>query len=269
MAELCEAFGVCRSSYYARCERARRVPDRRREALKVEVRALHAASRGSAGARTISAQLKAQGKPVGRYQAASLMAEAGLVSTQPRAHRYPRAGAQAPQIPNHLGRRFTVERPNEVWCGDITYLWVGSCWAYLAVVLDLHGRRVVGWALSTSPDATLVLRALDLAYEARGRPSGVLFHSDQGCQYASGAYRARLWRYGMRQSMSRRGNCWDNAPMERFFRSLKTEWVPATGYVSLAQAQADFLRYLAHYNRVRPHSANGYLTPVAWEAKAA
>ena len=269
MTELCEAFGVCRSSYYAQCERARRPPDMRREGLKVQVKALHATSRGAAGARTISALLKAQGEAVGRYKAGRLMAEAGVVSTQPRANRHPRTDAPASQTPNHLARRFTVEAPNEVWCGDITYLWMGSGWAYLAVVLDLFGRRVVGWALSASPDAVLVIRALDLAYEARGRPSGVMFHSDQGCQYASDAYRRRLWRYGMHQSMSRRGNCWDNAPMERFFRSLKTEWVPATGYVSLAQAQADVLGYLGYYNQVRPHSTNGYLAPVVYEAKVA
>jgi putative transposase len=130
-------------------------------------------------------------------------------------------------------------------------------------VPDLYARRVVGWAMSRSADTELVLRALALAYESRGRPGHVLFHSDQGCQYTSVKFRHQLWQYRMRQSMSRRGNCWDNAPMERFFRSLKTEWVPKIGYPNPEIAHSDLLRYLTHYyNRARPHSFNGYKTPL-------
>ena len=132
--------------------------------------------------------------------------------------------------------------------------------------MDLYRRRVVGWALSNRPDAELVAKALDMAYEQRGRPSGLLFHSDQGSQYASRVFRQRLWRYRITQSMSRRGNCWDNAPMERLFRSLKTEWVPATGYPSMTEAQKDISDYLMnYYNRQRPHHYNGGLPPVQAE----
>ena len=132
-------------------------------------------------------------------------------------------------IPNILSREFDVPAPNQVWCGDITYIWAQGKWHYLAVVLDLCARRVVGWALSEKPDADLVVKALDMAYEQRGRPQGLMFHSDQGSQYASRLFRQRLWRYRIRQSMSPRGNCWDNAPMERVFRSFKTEWIPTLG----------------------------------------
>ncbi|HCG8519003.1 TPA: IS3 family transposase, partial [Vibrio parahaemolyticus] len=142
-------------------------------------------------------------------------------------------------IPNLLKREFSVVAPNRVWCGDITYIWSGSKWSYLAVVLDLFSRRVVGWSLSDKPDAKLASKALDMAWEQRGRPQNVMFHSDQGCQYSSRKFRQKLWRYRITQSMSRRGNCWDNAPMERLFRSLKTEWVPATGYLTQTQAKKD------------------------------
>ena len=144
-----------------------------------------------------------------------------------------------------------------------TCIWVGSKWRYLAVVLDLFSRRVVGWSLSDKPDAELASKALDMAWEQRGRPMNVMFHSDQGCQYSSRKFRQRLWLYRITQSMSRRGNCWDNAPMERLFRSLKTEWVPATGYLTQDQAKKDISYYLMdYYNRRRPHQANDGLSPV-------
>lgn len=193
------------------------------------------------------------------------MAEAGLASKQP-GPRYKKTGSERCITPNYLNREFNVRAPNQVWCGDVTYIWAGTGWIYLAVVLDLYARRVVGWALSQSPDSELTRQALALAYEARGRPKGVMFHSDQGSHYTSLSYRQLLWQYQIKQSMSRRGNCWDNAPMERFFRSLKAEWVPRTGYPSPAQAQADVLRYVNyHYNQIRPHSTNAYQTPVMKE----
>ncbi|GEM_PF-2530044 len=146
--------------------------------------------------------------------------------------------------------------------GDITYLWSGKRWAYLAVVMDLFARKPVGWALSLSPDSALVKKALTLAFESRGKPKGVMFHSDQGCQYTSLSFRQQLWRYQMTQSMSRRGNCWDNSPMERFFRSLKTEWVPEAGYPSAEEAKQAITDYIiGYYSQVRPHTHNGGLAP--------
>ena len=136
------------------------------------------------------------------------------------------------------------------------------------MVLDLFARRAVGWAFSLRPDAVLVVQALEMAYEQRGRPMALLFHSDQGSQYASRKFRQRLWRYRIRQSMSRRGNCWDNSPMERLFRSVKTEWVPSAGYVTAQEAQRDISHYLMHrYNWIRPHQFNQGLPPAVAEEK--
>ena len=142
----------------------------------------------------------------------------------------------------------------------------GGRWYYLAVVLDLYRRRVVGWALSSKADAELAVRALEMAYEQRARPEGILFHSDQGSQYASRLFRQRLWRYRMVQSMSRRGNCWDNAPMERLFRSLKMEWVPTLGYENETVAKKDLGFYLMdYYNWMRPHAFNDGIPPAKAE----
>jgi len=171
--------------------------------------------------------MQEEGEQIGRFKVRRLMRELELVSKQPGSHAYKKATVERPDIPNILNREFVVEAPNQVWCGDITYIWAQGKWHYLAVVMDLYARRVVGWALSEKPDADLVIKALDVAYEQRGKPQGLLFQSDQGSQYGSRNFRQRLWRYRMRQSMSRRGNCWDNAPMERVFRSLKTECVAA------------------------------------------
>lgn len=190
-----------------------------------EVRRLFKDSRGSAGSRALMSMMRELGHHIGRFKVRSLMKEAGLVSKQPGSHVYKTAKSERPDIPNLLAREFDVQQPDQVWCGDITYIWTGGCWHYLAVVLDLHSRRVIGWSMSDKPDADLTVNALDMAYQQRGCPSDVLFHSDQGSQYASRKFRQRLWRYRITQSMSRRGNCWDNAPMERLFRSLKTEWV--------------------------------------------
>ena len=137
------------------------------------------------------------------------MKEAGLVSTQRRKHRYRVAKEQSAIAANELGRRFNVSRPNQVWCGDVTYIWAGGRWIYLAAVMDLYARRIVGWAISNRPDSQLTGRALRVAYEARGMPQQLMFHSDQGCHYTSLEFRQLLWRYRIRQSMSGRGNCWD------------------------------------------------------------
>ncbi len=196
------------------------------------------------------------------------MREMNLVSKQPGSHAYKKPTVERPDIPNVLDRGLTVASPNKVWCGDITYVWAGGRWHYLAAVIDLCARRVVGWAFSPNPDADLVIKALDMAYEQRGRPQNVLLHSDQGSQYGSRSFRQRLWRYRFTQSMSRRSNCHDNAPMERLFRSLKTEWIPTVGYMSASLAQQDIGRFLMErYNWRRPHQFNKGLAPAVAEEK--
>ncbi|MCD5997572.1 IS3 family transposase [Pseudomonas sp. CDFA 602] len=264
---LCKVFEVPRSCYYAQRLR-RRTPDVERLRLRSRVSELFTQSRSAAGSRSILSLMRDDGEQLGRFKVRSLMRELDLVSKQPGSHAYKRATVERLDIPNILNREFDVPAPNQVWCGDITYIWAQGKWHYLAVVLDLCTRRVVGWALSEKPDADLVIKALDMAYEQRGRPQGLLFHSDQGSQYASRLFRQRLWRYRMRQSMSRRGNCWDNAPMERVFRSLKTEWIPTTGYRTAQEAQRDISHFLMHrYNWVRPHQFNGGLAPARAEEK--
>ncbi|MDD1017361.1 IS3 family transposase [Pseudomonas rubra] len=264
---LCEVFEVTRSSYYAHRHR-RRTPDVERLRLRSRVNELFTRGRSAPGSRSIKAMMQEEGEQIGRFKVRSLMRELALVSKQPGSHAYKKATVERPDIPNILNRAFDVKAPNQVWCGDITYVWAQGKWHYLAVVLDLYARRVVGWALSEKPDADLVVKALDVAYEQRGKPQGLLFHSDQGSQYGSRQFRQRLWRYRMRQSMSRRGNCWDNAPMERVFRSLKSEWIPTTGYLTGQQAQRDISRYLMnHYNWIRPHQFNDGLAPAKAEEK--
>lgn len=254
-------FNVSRSSYQYRRQRKGYV-DVERERLKEMAIKIHSASRGAAGARSIAGELSRQGESIGRYKAASLMKEANIVSKQPRTHRYKVAKNESNIAPNLLQREFAVDKPNQVWCGDVTYIWSGKQWMYLAVVMDLFARKIVGWACSDSPDTNLTCAALRMAFESRGKPKDVMFHSDQGCHYTSLQYRQILWRYQIKQSMSRRGNCWDNAPMERFFRSFKYEWMPENCYQTFEEAERDTLKYIhEYYNSVRGHSYNNYLSP--------
>ncbi len=258
---LCEAFGIHTSTFNYRRAAARRI-DPVIVKINAMVRSAHTLSNGSAGARTIAHMVSQQGVPLTRYRATGFMRRLDLVSSQPPTHRYTKAVQPHSTIPNTLNRQFNVGAPDQVWCGDVTYIWTGNCWSYLAVVLDLFARKPVGWALSDSPDSELTSKALTMAYESRGKPKGVLFHSDQGCHYTSLKFRQRVWRYRMKQSMSRRGNCWDNAPMERFFRSLKTEWIPELGYPSFSDAKRSITKYITgFYSEHRPHQHNGGLPP--------
>ena len=226
------------------------------------VKSIHAESNGSAGSRTISTIATERGLQLSRYRVRKLMAEQGLSSCQLPKHTYKKSGGEHVTIRNNLERNFNPSKPNEVWCGDVTYIWTGKCWAYLAVVLDLYARKPVGWAISSSPNTALTAKALQIAFESRGQPKGLIFHSDQGCHYTSMSYRQLLWRYQIKQSMSRRGNCWDNSPMERFFRSLKTEWVPNIGYQTFEQAKSSIWNYIiGYYSQVRPHRHNHGMSP--------
>ena len=214
--QLCQLFDIHRSSY--RAWRARPNHLKPQEiTLRERVKQAHQLSNGSAGARTVATLVTATGMPLSRYRAARRMKLLGLVSNQQPKHHYKKARQEHISIPNLLDRQFDVDTPNQVWAGDITYVWTGKRWAYLAVVLDLFARKPVGWALSLSPDTVLTKKALTMAYESRGEPKGVMFHSDQGTQYTSLSFRQHLWRYQMVQSMSRRGNCWDNSPHGTFF----------------------------------------------------
>ncbi|WP_201797236.1 IS3 family transposase, partial [Escherichia coli] len=258
---LCSALEIHRSSYrYWRKRRDTVNPARVR--LCSEIRRAWNQSRGSAGARTLAEMLTQNGVPMSRYRAGRLMKYLNLSSCQPGKHQYKNARQEHTSLPNLLERQFAVPEPDRVWCGDITYLWAGNRWCYLAVVMDLFARRVIGWSLSAHADTALISSALRMTYETRGQPRDVVFHSDQGSQYTGLKYQQLLWRCRINQSVSRRGNCWDNSPMERFFRSLKAEWVPTNGYAGKDEARQQINDYiLNYYNSVRPHHYNGGLTP--------
>jgi len=259
--QLCNVFQLYRSSYRYWLENSTKQSPKQLKA-EVDVRSIFNESQGSAGARTVSNITLARGEPISRYRVSKIMKKLKLHSCQVRKHAYKRGGSERVAIPNHLQRQFLVEKPDLFWCGDVTYIWTGNRWAYLAVVMDLYARKIIGWAMSHSPDSNLTCKALKMAYEARQHPTGVMFHSDQGCHYTSKKFRRLLWKCQIKQSMSRRGNCWDNAPMERFFRSYKTEWMPTAGYGTFLAMQHSITNYIIkYYNNVRPHRFNGGVTP--------
>lgn len=266
VAAVCRAVGVARSSYYAWKASRVRVHRERQGALR-EVCAIHAQYAQTCGSRRMSQELRRRGHSVGRHRARSLMREAGVQARVVRTHQYPKAGGAAALAPNLLERAFDVGVPDRVWAGDVTYVWTQEGWLYLAVVMDLFSRRVVGWACSASPDTNLVIRALRLALDTRRPASGLMFHSDQGCQYTSHVFRYFLSQNRITQSMSRRGNCWDNAVVERFFRSLKTERIRQRPYKDYIAAKTDVIDYiLTFYNQQRLHSAAGNMPPAEYEA---
>lgn len=269
---VCQAFGVLRSSFY-QYKRARLKINPFRIKLKAQIKRLFRLSRGSLGSRGIRNLLINEGTKVGRYLIRRLMKQSNLVSKQPKAKPYAQYQAEHLEVPNKLARAFKPDRPNQIWTGDITYIWTGKSWCYLAVVLDLYARKVVGWSFAAQADKQLVCKALEHAWLSRGRPKGLLFHSDQGVQYKSHQYRQKLCDYGIEQSMSlhlaqRCCSCWDNAPTERLFRSLKYEWIPKSGYQSEYEAKLDIAEFLmGYFNQIRPHQYNSGLSPSATENK--
>jgi len=260
-------FNVHRSSFKYWKQRSKQPVCAQKAKVIAKVKELFRESEGSAGARSIAQMATSQGVPLSRFRASRLMKKFGLISCQIPGHTYKKTGDVHVEIPNYLDRQFNVEAPNRVWSGDVTYIWSGNRWAYLAVVIDLFARKPVGWAMSLSPDSGLTANALQMVYESRGRPKGVMFHSDQGSHYTSRKFRQTLWKYQIKQSLSRRGNCWDNAPTERFFRSLKVEWTPTYGYLSFTQAKHHIVKYLiGYYSQLRPHQHNGGKSPNQAEA---
>ena len=260
---MCEVLGVSRGGYYAwasRTESARAADDR---ALAAEIRAAHEASRGRYGSPRVHAELSTRGRRIGRKRVARLMRGMGLAARRRRRFRRTTDSRHAfPIAPNLLERNFKAEAPDRIWLADLTYIRTAQGWLYLAVVLDLYTRRVVGWAMADHLGHELALAALDMAI-LRQRPApGLLHHADRGVQYAAHGYRARLRRHGMLCSMSRKGDCWDNAPMESFFATLKGELVDQASYETRDEARTDLFHYIeGFYNRRRLHSALGYLTP--------
>lgn len=235
--------------------------------LLSEVRQIHSETRGSYGSRRTAERLRILGHPVGRYRAGSLMKKAGLSVKHRKKFRITTDSKHnLPVAPNLLDRNFQVEQPDTVWCGDITYLWTMEGWLYLAVIIDLYSRKVVGWAMNSRMKASLVAEALSMAYWRRKPGKGLIHHSDRGSQYASADYQGLMDTYGIICSMSRKGNCWDNAVAESFFHSLKTEWTSGMLYRNRSEARSDVIHYIEmFYNSHRLHSYLKYKNPNDFE----
>jgi putative transposase len=265
---LCRALDVSPSGYYAAQQRPPSARTQRDTALLRRLHVLHADSRRTYGRPRLRRALRQAGFHVGDRRVRRLMRAGGLVARGRRRYRVTTDSRHdAPVAPNHLARAFTVTRPNRVWAGDITALWTTEGWLYLAVLLDLASRRVVGWAADATMDTELSLAALRQALTRRRIRRGLLHHSDRGVQYASARYQALLRQHGMRVSMSRKGNCWDNSVVESFFRTLKTELHPMT-WPTRAEARRAIVDYIeCFYNRQRLHSTLDYRTPAAFEAR--
>jgi len=231
------------------------------------MKALFAASRDSLGSRTMTENLRLEGFEIGRDKTRRLMKKLQLKVKQKRKYKVTTDSKHNfPVAKNVLNREFSPSAPNQAWGTDITYLWTQQGWIYLAVVIDLYSRRVVGWSIDRRMKKALVIRALMMAINLRKPPPGLIHHSDRGSQYASHDYQKILKQHGMVCSMSRKGNCWDNAPVERFFSSLKREWSGDRWYRTRQEAIADIREYVAvYYNSKRLHSTLGYTTPMNYE----
>jgi len=269
---LCRVVGASASGFYAWLRRRPGCRARDDDGLARRIAAIFAASRRTYGSPRVHAELRAQGVRVGRKRVERLMRAAGLAVPVSR-RRVPRTTDSRhglPVAPNLLGRRFAADRPDAVWLADISYLPTGEGWLYLAAVRDLATREIVGWSMADHLGADLACDALLMAIRRRRPPRGLLHHSDRGSQYASEPYQAILARHGFRCSMSRRGNCLDNAPMESFFGSLKTELVHRTAFPTRAAARRAIFEYVeCFYNRRRRHSGVGFLTPAQAYAQMA
>jgi transposase InsO family protein len=276
IAVMCDALGVSRTGFYA-AEKRRQLPlgprARANQRLRVEIRAIHRESDERYGAPKIYHELQARGTACGRHRVARLMREEQLRAQRPRAFRVTTQSTHAyPVAPNLLARRFAPSAYGErdrVWVGDISYLWTAEGWLYLAVLLDLASRRVIAWCADTCLDHSLTLRPLRQALQVRQPAPGLIHHSDRGVQYAATAYRETLTAHGAVSSMSRRGNCWDNAVAESFFATLKTELVHRVSWPTRAAAQQDLERFLIWYNHQRRHAALQYQSPVDYERNLA
>jgi putative transposase len=269
VALMCRVLGVSRAGFYAWLERppsARASTDAR---LRIAIRAIHAESQRSYGSPRVHRELRAQDLRCGRKRVVRLMQAEGLRAQRPRRYRATTgADPTYPVAPNRLARRFQVGDLNQVWAGDVSACWTAEGWLYLAIVLDLGSRRVIGWATSRAADQALTLTALSRALALRQPSAGLLHHSDRGVQYTGAGYQALLEAQGVTVSMSRTGDCWDNAVAESFFATLKTELVAEARWSTRARASEAIGHYIeGWYNRRRRHSSLNYVSPVEYELR--
>lgn len=264
---MCRVLSVSRSGYYAWLKRPKSVRQQQNEELLGQIRIEHKAHKSRYGSPRIHQELRQKGHSCSENRVARLMRKDGLkAKTKRRYKATTNSKHDFPVAPNLLQRDFSPEVPNQVWTGDITYIWTTEGWLYLAVVLDLFSRSVVGWSMNKLMTRQLVMDALTMAIQRRQPSKGLIFHSDRGSQYASSDYQDLLAAHAMRCSMSRKGDCWDNAPTESFFGSLKQELVFHERYHSRFQARQNIFEYIeCYYNRRRLHSTLGYLSPANYE----
>jgi putative transposase len=271
----CQAAGVTRSAYYAWTTNAAQGPsDRQREETRLvgEIRRVHARSHGTYGAPRVIVELRRRGWRVNHKRVERLMRQHGIVGYRPRRRRsLTRQDHGAAPAPDLLGRLFHPDRPDVAWCGDVTWIPTEEGWLYLASVIDLASRHLVGYSMGNHHDAALVTDALGAAVATRGRSrmDDTIFHTDRGSEYVSAACIQACERLGLRRSMGRTGSCLDNAVAEAWFASLKVELVDRAHYRTRAEARAAIFRWIAWYNRFRLHSANNYLSPIEWEQQHA
>jgi len=258
---------ISRSGYYAWRKRDKSLRQRENERLIPIVKAAHKKSKGTYGTRRIAEEIEAYGSNCGRTRAGTLMKLAGVAAKQKKKFKATTDSKHnLPVAPNLLNRQFKTKEPDKVYVSDITYIWTREGWLYLAVVLDLFSRQVVGWSLGTRMSRKLIMNALLMAIWRRRPDPGLIFHSDRGSQYCSTDFQKMLKAHGMVSSMSRKGNCWDNAVAESFFGSLKTERVFFSNYITREKARRDIVDYIEmFYNSNRRHSYLGYLSPKEFE----
>jgi transposase InsO family protein len=265
---LCAVMRVSRSGFYDYLDRYNPDNNNRPEEaeLRSRIKEIFDQSRASYGSRRIVKELDNDGRKIGRYKVRRIMRQMGLKAKTPKRFKLTTNSRHSFAVaPNVLDRNFDVDTPNKVWTADISYVWTFEGWLYLAIIMDLHSRQIVGWAMDKRMKKDLALNALSMAYWQRKPDKKLLHHSDRGSQYACHEYRKQLETYGMTASMSRKGNCWDNAPTERFFRSLKSERLTACRFVTRNDARNEILDYITYYNSIRLHSTLGYLSPMEYE----
>ena len=264
---MCEQLGVSRSGYYAWHDRPPSARALETAELGERIKEVYKEKKGRYGSPRIVRDLAAHGQCTSRNRVARIMRDKGLVAGQPkRFRRTTDSNHPYPIAENLLDRNFKTNAPNQVWVTDLTYIWTREGWLYLSAILDLYSRSVVGWAMSETIDTELCCRALEMAVQARHPAAGLVHHSDRGSQYASHDYRAALSKYGMVSSMSRRGNCWDNAVAESFWGTLKIELADEMDFASRAEARTVIFEYIeGFYNLRRRHSSIEYRTPREYE----
>jgi transposase InsO family protein len=261
-------MGVSRSGFYRYIKTMENPTFDVDRELAADAKTVFKGSGGTYGSRRMSRALRALGHSVGRHQARTLMRKLGLRALPTKRFKVTTDSKHSqPVAPNILGRKFDVKAPDRAWAGDITYLWTQAGWIYLAVIIDLYSRKVVGWSINRRMTTDLVTDALTMAVWRRKPPPGLIHHTDRGSQYASDAYQRELKKFGMICSMSRKGDCWDNAVVERFFRSLKSERTNHRSYLTRDEVKRDVIDYIEmFYNSRRLHSYLDYMSPNEFES---